>query len=68
LSEVGEVVSKTLFWLRLLNSVWILVSAVEGVATLCVGSVATRILMGFLCYYLFGLAADPFSVVTTVCE
>jgi hypothetical protein len=51
LPRVGEVGGEILFGLRVLNSVWILLPAVEGKGPLCfngcVGTVATRGLLGY---------------------
>jgi hypothetical protein len=59
LPVVGEVGGEILFKLRVLNSVWILVLAIEGMGLPscngCVGSVATRVLLGFNFIKWFGL-------------
>jgi hypothetical protein len=51
LPAAGEVGGEITFKLRVLNTVWILIPAVEGkgppCCNACVGSVTTRVLLGF---------------------
>jgi hypothetical protein len=64
LPAVGEVGDEILFRLRVLNSVGILVLAVEikgpPCCNGCVGRVATRVLLGFLVYCVVGFVLPHF--------